>query len=36
MDEYHYQSNRLGKIIDIQGKDVNLDAPARNKKMLVG
>jgi hypothetical protein len=36
MDEYHYQSNRLGKIMDIQGKDINLDAPVRNKMMLVG
>jgi hypothetical protein len=36
MDGYHYQPNRLGKIMDIQGKDVNLEAPERNTKRLVG
>jgi hypothetical protein len=35
-DEYRYQPNRSGKIMDIQGKDVNLEAPARSTKRLVG
>jgi hypothetical protein len=35
-DEYHYQPNRLGKTMDIQGKNVNYEALAKNTKRLVG
>jgi hypothetical protein len=34
-DEYCYQLNMLGKIMDIQGKDVDLVAPSRNTMRLV-
>ena len=35
-NEYRYQPTRLGRIMDIQGKDVDLVAPLRNTKRLMG
>jgi hypothetical protein len=36
MDEYHYQPTRFGRILDIQGKDMDLVTLPRNIKKLVG
>ncbi len=34
--EYRYQPTRSGRIMDIQGKDMDLVASSRNTKRLVG
>ena len=35
MDEYHYQPNRLGRIMDKQRTNMDLVAPSRKLKWLI-
>jgi hypothetical protein len=35
MDEYHYQPNRLGRVMDMQRKNVDLVAPSRKVKRFM-